>query len=268
MINVFECESYRLWLAKLVYHADSERGIQSRLAEAAECQKSYLSLVLQEKVHLSQDQLLKITRYLRLQDTETDFIMELHSLERAGSKELRERLSQKLKNIRRIHEALDSRLATEIRGEKIDDAIYHSAWYYGAIHLLVSIPNFRTSEKIAEHLQLDKNLVKKILADLKQMGFIEESKGNFSITKKNIHLPRSSPLFAMSHAAWRLQAMNEVQSGALDSLHYTSLHTMSFADYIRFKELLLEFIDKSRRLVAPSKDETLACVALDFFEVK
>jgi uncharacterized protein (TIGR02147 family) len=267
-INVFEFENYRLWLNKIVYEPNAPRGIQSRLAEAAECQKSYLSLILQEKVHLSPDQLLKISLYLKMQDTETDYVLELLARDKAASQELRERINQKLKEIRRVHERLESRFETDIHSDKIDDIVYHSSWHYGAIHMLVSIPTLKTPERISKHLNLDINLVKKILGDLQQMEFIEQEKGYFNITKKNIHLPRNSPFFQMSHTGWRLQAISDVELRNPDSLHYTSLHTLSITDFNRFKELLLELISQSRKLVAPSKDEVLICLAMDFFEVK
>lgn len=176
-------------------------------------------------------------------------------------------LNKKLLEIRQRHEKNSTQANAEVLSESDSQLMYHSAWYYSAIHLLVSIPQYRTLEKIADILNLEKDLVKLILKNLKLMGFVDENRGVFSITKKNIHLPRNSPVFNMTHANWRIKAMEEVQLGQQGSIHYTSLHTLSHEDFIKFKELVLDFIEKSRRLVAPSKDETLICIAMDLFEI-
>lgn len=267
MVNIFEFKSYREWLSALVYKPQSPRGMQTRLSEAAECQKSYFSLVLQEKVHLSADQLLKITLFLRLKDTEVDFALELLNLEKSSSKELTLRTQHKLKEIRQRHEFITTQANAEILKESDSELIYHSSWYYSAIHLLVSIPKYQSIELISEYLKIDKNYVKMVLKNLKQMGFIDEYKGFYQITKKNVHLPRHSPLFNMTHANWRLKAMEDAQKLKSESLHYTSLHTISYEDFLKFKEMFLDFIERSRHLVAPSKDETLICIAMDLFEI-
>jgi transcriptional regulator with XRE-family HTH domain len=86
------------------------RGTKAQLAEAAECQSTYISQVLHGKAQLSPEQAERIARYLKLGKEETNFFMLLVHKERAGSKELKnyyltqieERVVQRMNVVNRL----------------------------------------------------------------------------------------------------------------------------------------------------------------------
>lgn len=76
-----------------------------------------------------------------------------------------------------------------------------------------------------------------------------------------------SPLISKHHQNWRLQAMQSFARRSGESLHYSSAVTLSAEDCVRVKEKIVALINDVKTVVRDSKEETLRCFALDFFEV-
>ncbi|MEQ1666631.1 MAG: hypothetical protein ABL927_14800, partial [Bdellovibrionales bacterium] len=71
----------------------------------------------------------------------------------------------------------------------------------------------------------------------------------------------------LNHQNWRSQALLDAQKIRSDSIHYTSIQTLSFSDFEKLKELILKFIDNQRDIIKSSKEEQLACFTCDWFRV-
>jgi hypothetical protein len=71
----------------------------------------------------------------------------------------------------------------------------------------------------------------------------------------------------MHHANWRQRALLKTQIPQSETIHYTALHTLSRKDIVKLKTLANQFIQESRDLVRPSKEEELVCITLDLFTV-
>jgi hypothetical protein len=48
-------------------------------------------------------------------------------------------------------------------------------------------------------------------------------------------------------------------------LHYTAVHSLSQADFHKIREQLLGMLDRTRAIIAPSAEEDLACLTVDWF---
>ena len=72
VILIHTFDNYRDYLLYLVEVRKDVKGIRSRLAEAASCQRSYLTQVLAGTASFSIDQLRGISRYLSLSDPDWD----------------------------------------------------------------------------------------------------------------------------------------------------------------------------------------------------
>ncbi len=76
-----------------------------------------------------------------------------------------------------------------------------------------------------------------------------------------------SPLIVLHHNNWRQRALLDAQElGNTKSIHYSSVFTMSRKDFLRLHELSLQFLERGRQIIGPSKEEALYCVACDLFE--
>ncbi len=263
-LSVFAFTDYKKFLNSRL---KDSWGLITKIAEAAGCQRAYLSRVLNDSVHLTPDHAYGIAGFFELSPTESEFFMALVEHARAGSKKYREHMERKIKELAREHENLARRLGRE-KVESTDmQAKYYSAWYWSAIHVLVSIPQFQHPESIAKKLQLPISLVHAILEDLGRGGFVRHERGRWVHSSGDLHLPRESPFITYHHNNWRQRAVQDAQTRGGENIHFTIVQAMSREAIGEIKALVLDFIDESAKVAGPSESEEIMCTNLDFFGV-
>lgn len=265
--SIYLFYDYKVYLQARIKKAEVKHGFISRLAEAACCQRSYLSQVLNGPVQLTSDHALGLCQFFRFNDKETDYFLLLVSLARAGSLALKDRLQNKLERMRKEHTTLTERLDAKPITIAVPDAFYYSSWHWMAIHIISSIAEFQTIEAIAQRLHLPALLVQKTLEQLMQMGYVEKKKNGWTYLGGNLHLSHDSPSVVLHHNNWRQRSILDSAMINEESIHYTSVFTLSHRDLQFLKERLLVWIDESRKIIGPSPAEEMVCFCVDLFKV-
>ncbi len=266
-MNLFNLNDYKEVLRQKIQENEALRGYKTQLAAAAGCQKSFLSQVIHQHIHITPDHALGLALFWEFTPDQRDYFMELVQRDRAGSPALRELAEKRLQEIRRRNQDLATRFQKEKPIEEAQQALYYSSWHWSAVHILLTIPNFRTASAIAKRLQLPEPFVTQCLENLERMGLIQPSGKSWTVTRMDIHLPQDSPLTAMNHGNWRNRAVSDSQMRTPGNVHYTALHSLSRKDFEALQGMILGFIDQTRKVVAPSPEEELACFCLDWFRV-
>jgi uncharacterized protein (TIGR02147 family) len=264
--NVFSAPDYRAYVrADIDTHA-GERGYQKRLADAAGCKPSYLSQVLHSHIHLTLDQAASLCTFWSFNEDRTEFFLALVQQERAASKSLKSFLDRKIKSLRDRHSRVSTRVTAGERVSARDDrAAYYTSWHMPAIHVLTSISAFQTAETLAGRLQISKAQVLSRLDDLMRMGFVAVEGDRYRSIVSDIHVEHGSPLNLSNHFQWRHRALTRIVDGDPRNLHYTAVHALSVADVEVLREMMMEFIQRSRAVVAPSVEEDAVGVCCDLF---
>lgn len=263
-LSVFEFVDYRVYLQKAVELGGW--GALTRMAKAADCQRSYLSRVLKGTVHLTPDHAYKLSQHLKLPSPETEYFLTIVEQARASSSRYRDFLGSKIGRLRQANEKLDERLSRKETVSEAGAVNYYSSWQWSAIHILLTIPGFSDPRSISQRLSIPEALVLSILRDLKKMGLVSFRNGKWQRISGDIHLPRESPLVSLHHGNWRQRAVLDSQQSK-ESIHYTAIHSMSTRAFLELKKELLASIDRSAEISGPSPCEELVCMALDFFVV-
>ena len=95
-----------------------------------------------------------------------------------------------------------------------------------------------------------------------------EQKGQYYKIKKSIlHLEKDSPILTQHHTHWRLRAIEAIQTAKLDNLHYSGVMSLSKDDYEWVREKLARLLEDVVVRLGPSKDEKLAALSFDLFQV-
>ncbi len=262
---LFSHRDYKRAIHDWLDRAPESWGLITRLAEAAGCQRSFLSRVLNGPIHLTPDHGYGICALWELSESETEYFMAMLEHARSGSAGHRAHLESKLDRLRREHERLQNLVdrPTVSAGER--ESLYYSAWHWSAIHILVSIPGHQTVAAIARRLQLPEPLVEATLARLESFGFVCREAGRWRYAPSEIHVPSDSPWVSAHHANWRQRAVLDAQSNSPQSVHFTVVQSMSAKSLDRIRKMLLEFIEQSAREAGPSKEEELVCLTCDLF---
>jgi uncharacterized protein (TIGR02147 family) len=265
--SVFSFVDYKAYLKSVLDGPGNERGYQSRLAEAAGCQRSYLSQVVRSAPHLTPEHAMGMAQFWKLSTEETDYFLDLVHLGRTHSKPLRHRLQERMKETRAKRANLASRYQDKHLEPGEREQIYYSSWHLAALHILTSVPTHQTESALAERLSLPASFVRKSLERLESLGLVAKEGSKWRFGTGKLHLPKSSLLNGVNHSNWRMRAVWDSQNPDSEGIHYTVVHSHSRKDLETLKQKILGWIDESREVVDPSPSEEVTCLCLDLFPV-
>jgi DNA-binding MarR family transcriptional regulator len=268
MTNPFQYNEYRRFLNDICASEHAPRGYRAALARSAECQAAYLSQVLREKAHLTEDQLLGIGNFLELKLPEIEFLMLLMRHEKAGTPKLKKYLNSSIEKLRREQLNLKNWLDADSLNLSHEILLqYLSTWIPSTVHLLTSSPEFCTPAKIAQRLSLTQDKVSETLFFLEKYGFVEREGSQWKFKSGSKHLEKDSPLQHLLQVGRRELVSRSLTQGSPASMHFSSVFTLSEKDLMEIKDVMTRSIERSHNLIQASGTEKLACICIDVFEV-
>lgn len=268
MKSIFDFHGYKPFLAeKITQQATQDRSYRTRLAESIQCHPSYLSQVVNGAPDFTLEQAHRLCRFLALDKVESKFFMLLVEKSRAGSKDLEAYFDEQLLELRKERFDLKRRLKQIDEVTEEDHHRYYSAWFYSAIYVLLSIPEFQDAGAIAARLNLPQELVAETLRFLEESGLVAREKGRYKLTKRRLHLGRESAFIQRHHINWRSQALASAEKNLPGDLHYSTVAALSVADFEKIKEVFVGAIARTSDIIRPSPEEELFAVTLDVFKI-
>lgn len=270
--DLFKFTDYREYIKAQIERSDQSWGLISKISQALQCQRSQLSRVISGHINLSMDQGYDLCRFWRLNELETSYFLKLLEYARSGKSQYREKLLRDMAQIRSEQENLSDRLQ-QSRVEKEEmESFYYSTWYWTAVHILSSIPEYQTAKKISEHLSLPLETVTEVLNKLFDFQVVrriqDRSHERWEFKSKTTHLPKGSPWVSIHHSNWRQRAVMDSQNQKTDGIHYTAVQSIARKDFLKLKQVILSTIDEYNRIASPSKEEELISFTCDFFRVR
>jgi uncharacterized protein (TIGR02147 family) len=266
--GVYAYRDYKALVRDLITaQGNGGRGVRRLLAEALRCQVAYISHVLAGHYHFSAEQAEGCARFFGLPKEETEFFLLLVSENRAATPELRALYQRMLEERRAADRQLQSRTKISQTLGREEQATYYSHWYYAAVHMLLTIPAFRTPEAIRRHLGLSPKLVQEVLKFLTLTGLARQENKTYLPGSALLHLERDSPLIARHHANWRLAAIEALGDEAPHDLHYSGVVSCSAEALPEVRARIAKCLEECMDVIKPSAEERLAAICLDWFEV-
>jgi uncharacterized protein (TIGR02147 family) len=264
--SIYDFLDYKAYLRKVLEdRAAVQKGQRSKLAQAIGCQPAYLSQVLNGSNDLSPEQAQSTNQFLAHTPADSRYFLNMVLWARAGTQDLKAYYHEELKKQQREWVVLKNRVkATRVLGEA-DQARYYSAWYYAAIHVVVSLGTIRTKDKIARALQLPEKTVNEILEFLVQIGVLKIQGKEYRQGETSLYLGSDSPFIHQHHTNWRMKALQSLDQKEEGDLHYSGVITCSLEDAKKIQEIMIQTVQKIRATVKDSKDETLYAYTLDCF---
>ncbi|MGK5085638.1 TIGR02147 family protein [Bdellovibrionota bacterium FG-1] len=264
---VFDYQDYKEFLRAVLATSGEGRGLRSKLAKTLRCQTAFISHVLNGSIHFSLEHAIHIGEFLKFSQEEAHYFMLLLQYGRAGSKTLEAYFQKQIQAIHEKRQVVRERIQVKQGLSKEDQVTYYSAWYYAAVHVLTSVPGFQDKAKIAAQLKLPLELVAEILEFLCSTGLAIQVGADFKIGTARIHLGNDSPMLRKHHMNWRIRAINSFDQLQKSDLHYSSVVSLSESDTEKIRSILLGAIEKSEPILRASPEETVFCLALDFFRI-
>lgn len=267
-MNIFEFEDYRDFIRKWISNSSTAHGQFAKIARALHMHSTTVSQVIHGKKTLTLDQACALAAYFEMGEMESEYLLTLVSLERAGTPLLRKRLQHKIRSMKKQSSRLANRLPKNTELSEQSKGIFYSHWYYIALALAVDIEGLQTVDSLSSYLSVPRQIVSQAIEFLQSQGVVYEVNGHLCMGMQNTHLELDSPHLLRHHTNWRLRAIerNEKMSQE-EELQYTGPFSLSREDARRIRERLLETIQTFLKQVAPSKSETLYCLNIDWFKI-
>jgi uncharacterized protein (TIGR02147 family) len=266
--NIYLLDHYKDLIIFLLKNSGIKaRSTRKSLAEFVGCQVSYVTSVLNDNGNFNQEQIEACARFFHLNPQETQYLMALHSYNRAGSQSLKEYWSNELEKIRKKESNLKDKVS--IKGELLqeNENIYYSSWMYGAIHVALSLPGIDTVDALAELLMIPTEHCLRILSKLEDFQLVIKKEGKYQLTESLIHLSKDSPNIVKHHTNWRLRAIQSIETRNPNNLHYSASVTLSKEDFKKVKSILSDSIKNSIDVIKDSKEEGIYSLGIDFYSL-
>lgn len=265
-MKIFESTDYREFVSKTVQTLPkSGRGEYLKIAKHLGIHTSTLSQVLSGQKRLTLDQGCLLADYFGFNELETQYLLLLIELDRAGTERLRRTLTGQMNQIR----AESKKLSAVIPGKRAlnehEKAVFYSNWYYTGIWALTSIPGFQRADTITKHFGLPRLIVNQVIDFLVSTGLCVESHGNLAPGTTYVHLEADSPFIGRHHSSWRQKAMERHPALSETEIAYSSPMSISKEDAIKIRQLIVSWIEHANQVRDPSPCEALYCLNIDWF---
>lgn len=266
-MNIYSYDDYRDLITTLL-QVKHGRGSKVKLAGILNCQPGYISQVLtKSKIHFSPENIIRISEFLELDVSQSDYLLTLLHKEKAGSENLKDFYETKLKKAKEEHLKVERQVQPNLELSGEVKAIYYSHWAYCAVHMLVSIEAYQKSELIAKKLKLNQDFAQKILNFLEEKSLIVKTGARYTVGKTRLHLQSSSPLIKSHHQNFRHKAITSLDEENQFNLHYSSVMTLSKKDALLIREQVLKLVASNDKILIPSENEDIICLNLDLFKI-
>lgn len=266
--SIYEYKSYkRLFVDLIESDPSGGRGKRKALAESLSCQVSHVTNVLSGEGHFNAEQTHAACMYFGLNHQEIEYVLLLVQQNRAGTTGLKKFYDRLLQEKSEKNTALKNRLKMPDALKSEQEALYYQSWHIGAVHVLLSIPEYQTRESVATKLGLSLKKIDDIFLFLVEVGLIEKEGNRFKLIRSQLHLDKSSPLITKHHTNWRLRSLLSFDEIDASDLHYSSVFTLSDDDYQRVREILSDALTRSFKLITESPEEQAAVICLDLFRL-
>lgn len=268
MKTIFDFKNYKDYLIRLSGAKNRRTGFKSSLAKAANCNSTYISQVLSGHTNFSLEQAEQINHFLNHTPDEGHYFILMVQIERAGTAALKKYFKNQLDELIKKRNHIQGRLEMSSVLTVEDKSKYYSSWLYSAVHMAVTIPTkTRQLEFICETLNVSEKTLEEVLQFLLQTGLIQRVPNGYIAGTTKIHLGDDSVDIIKHHSNWRIEAIKSLEVPRSNDVHYSAVASISAADMLRLREVVLEFIRVTVKEIGNSPEEELCVFNLDFFSL-
>lgn len=266
---IFQFDNYKEFARERIAQMPKKgRGELQRLAEVLRMHPTTVSHVFKGDKDLTLEQAASLCGAWGLNANESEYLVSLVELQRAGSVELKKILRKRLQNLKEESLQLKSRIPKDLVMNEMDQALFYSEWYYSAIRMLCDLPEVKSIDQIAEHLGLPVKIVNEVLQFLKRTRLVLEEKGKFKLGPSRTFIGADSILVHRHHANWRIKAIERhAHMSQEKEFAFTSPMTISVSDSKKVREILLKAIEKILEINKSSPSEELRVLNIDWLRV-
>jgi uncharacterized protein (TIGR02147 family) len=265
--SIFESKDYKQYLRSQVGGPTQKKGVKSAMARALGCQPTYITHILNGNANLSLEQAEALNSFFAHTKEEGQIFLLMVLRDRSGTHTLQSNFQEQIDRILANRLVLTQRLGQRNKLSEAERAVFYSAWYFLAVQIGLTIPEWRTHEVLAKNLGLTSARAAEILQFLCDIGLVKKEGSEFSPTETQIRLGNDSHHILKHHTNWRIKSIESLEDEGIQDLHYSGVVSLSEADVTKIKNMLLDQLNDNLKVVEGSKEERLYVLNIDFFNL-
>ncbi|MGZ6441866.1 MAG: DUF4423 domain-containing protein [Pseudobdellovibrionaceae bacterium] len=268
MHSPFNYSNYREYLSNIMDERKQRGETKAELARIIGCQAAYLSQVMGEKVDLTEEHLLRLSEHLEFSEIETEYLLLLLRLSKAGTQNLKNFLEKQRVKMNKSAEELEPRLSSKKNAiSEEGKAYYTSSWLPSVIHAATSCPHLKTVESMAKRLGLAERDISFHLERLEKYKLVQFNEGQWNYLGGSLHFSKNSPQDLQLQTARRLLALNHLSFKRESDIHYSVVYATDESTARELRKYLLDTIEHVHKSVEPTESKELYSLCIDVFKV-
>jgi uncharacterized protein (TIGR02147 family) len=260
--EIYQYTDYREYLQSMLAAPPLGRGTRQKLAEHLGCQPSFISQVLSGKNDFSLEHAYKINGFLHHGPDEIQYFMCMVQFGKAGSKDLRNYFSSTLDSLKKSKYAI-SKIVPSAHLSEEDVMLYYGNWLAVSIHMLVSIPQFQSREKLFERLRAPRPEFDRAIAFLLRARLIAEQGPALATGENHIHLGKDSPNAQVASVLTRLRVLGNLDLSDQEAINYSLNFTISEQGFHELRKRIFDFISEVRPLIENGESTRFCTIIFD-----
>jgi uncharacterized protein (TIGR02147 family) len=246
----------------------SSRGTFKNIAEFLGVNPTLVSQILSGPRHFSEEQIFSVCEFLGLSKLESQYLLVLVQIERAGTVKLRNHYLSVRDQIRKNATQVSARVPKTRELSETEKAKFYSTYLYSAIQIATSLEQGVTFDFICQRFNLSPPRAREIVNFLIEAQLVIEKEGRFSPGTSFTHLDKKSPFVNKHLTNWRLKAIDAATEATEQELFYSLNFSVSKKDFQVLRDQMVRVIQEFLDVVKASPSEDVAQFNLDLFWVK
>ncbi len=268
-MNVFEQDDYKETLKLIVRNrGQAQRGLYRKIAEHLGVHATLVSQILSGTKDFSEEQMLSVCQFLGISKLESQYLLTLLKIERAGSFQLKALYTEMKLDLRKKSLRVSERVQKDRELTESEKAIFYSSWIYSAVQVFTTLEKEIRFEDVCTRFQLEPAKAREVLDFLEEKQLIKNKTGRFLPGSVSTHLESTSPFIVKHHTNWRLKAIQAAENLSEQELLYSGNMSISRKDFALLREEMTQVIQRFLKVVKDSPAEEIAQFNLDLFWIK
>lgn len=267
MISVLDYNSYQSFLKALIQSHKAVRGYHAKLSHAAQCQPSYLTRVLKDEASLTLDHALKLSVFLKMDEYETDYFLNLISYSKAATNDLKSFIKKKLKNIKNDKDFAGRKLGNALELLAKDENIFCSHWLYSCLISAMQIPQQNNVLNLSQFLNLPEHQIKQALDFLVSVNWVKQEDDKYFPVHVNNPMKLSRTSLASLYRSWSETVAQNILKNHPDDIHMMGTVALSEPDWVKIRTQLKKSIDRLVEEPLNKNKTKLIYVSIDCFGI-
>ena len=263
--SIFQFQSYRAYLKERLEALGPKSGQKRKAAEALAVHTTFISQVVLGKADLSLDQGERMNLFLKHNDFESEYFINLIIYERAVDPSLKNRYEAKITKWQSEADQIKSRIKPTFEVSEADQEKFYSSTIFSLLHILASIPEYQNRKALVSVAGHPPEITNEAIDFLIGVGVLKTSNDRIVHGEKHVHLGRGSKIIKQHHSNWRLATVQHLGFSKREDLHYSLAFSCSDKDAAKIRESLLEHLKSMTQTIEKSKEEKAFVYCFDFY---